>query len=70
MESVLKKIEKNRVNLSQICGGGVSTGRALYGTKGGVTLSGTEYADFDDQGCCIISFVSDTGGVFYLDPIC
>ncbi len=71
MESVLKKFEKNVVDMSKLYGGGgwINTGRRLYGSSTNMTLSGTEYARFDEE-CAYIIFVSDTGGVFHLDPVC
>lgn len=72
IESIIKKFEKDKVNMSQIYGGSTQycTGRMLWGSRTDMTMSGTEYADFNDQGCCIISFMSDTGVLYHLEPIC
>lgn len=69
MESLINKLEKDRIDMSKIYGGGY-TGRMLWGSKGNMTLSGSEYASFDSQGCCVLSFVSDTGERYSLEPIC
>jgi len=73
MESILKKFEKNSVNMSQIYGAqsqAVSTGRGLWGSSSDMTVSGSEYAIFDGD-CCYRYFVPDNGGgVRWLPAVC
>lgn len=72
MENILKKFEKDKVNMSQIYGGLTQqTGHMLWGSSTDMTIGGQEYAFFDNQGCCVRYFVPDGGGpTRILDPIC
>ena len=74
MESMIKKFEKDRVNMSQIYGGTaqelISTGRGLYGSSGNMNQMGSEYAIFDGE-CFHRYFVPDNGGgTIYIDSQC
>lgn len=60
MESLLKKFEKDRVNVSKIYSGGeVGTGRMSY-SENGITYRGTEYAYFDNE--CVYTYLVDDFG--------
>ena len=53
MKSVLKKFEKNSIDMSKIYGqGDIGTGRARTATSGGAVLSGMEYIRIH---CCPVN---------------
>lgn len=52
MESVLKKFEKNAIDMSSIYGGSTHyTGEMSAATSGGAVYKGKEYARIDKDGC-------------------
>jgi hypothetical protein len=70
MESVLKKFEKQSIDMSKIYGGEeFYSGRGSVGTSGGAIYHGEEYTRIDDQGC-VVMFVVTSSGIFYQDMQC
>ena len=65
MKSVLKKFEKNSIDMSKIYGqGDIGTGRARTATSGGAVLSGMEYIRIYDDGCVWTYLATDGGGIY------
>jgi hypothetical protein len=63
MESVLKKFEKNAIDMSKICGAKtIYTGEMSAGTSGGAVYKGREYADIDADGCVWTYLIPYNGG--------
>lgn len=67
MESVLKKFEKNAVDLSKLYGGSdyILTGTASANYNG-TTVTGTEGITIDDYGCAIMWVYAN--GMFHYAP--
>lgn len=73
MESILKKFEKNSVDMSKVYGGGTShyTGERSMVTSGGAYYRGKEYAEVSDDGCVSTYLVPYNGlGVISVDIQC
>lgn len=71
MESVLKKFEKNAIDMSNIYGASSHyTGRMSAGTSGGQVYQGNEYVDIDADGCAYTYLITDGGRRIFGSYIC
>ena len=63
MESVLKKFEKNAIDMSNIYGTSTHYTREMsVGTSGEVIYHGSEYVDIDEDGCAYTYLTPHNGG--------
>jgi len=65
MESLLKKFEKNAIDMSKVYGGATTpyTGEMSAGTAGGAIYKGSEYAVIYDDGCVWTYLATSAGRI-------